>query len=167
MSHPPCGRRSQPQSHLSEPKEFEMAGPRTIVVGVDGSKESRRAVRWACEEARLRGLDVLVVAVWNVFPITLEPLVGTTPWERIGDAEKVTQETLREIAGEVAGDFPEVRIDQLVLAGRPAEELVTLSADALMLVVGARGHGGVLEMLVGSTSKHVLSHSACTVVVVR
>ncbi|MDN5765293.1 MAG: universal stress protein [Humibacillus sp.] len=144
-----------------------MAGPRTIVVGVDGSKESRTALRWACEEARRRGLDVLAVAVWNVFPITLEPLVGTTPWERIGDSEKMTQETLQAIAGEVAGDFPEVRLDELVLAGRPAEELVTLSADAFILVVGARGHGGFLEMLVGSTSKHVLSHSACTVVVVR
>ncbi|MEO6998902.1 MAG: universal stress protein [Terracoccus sp.] len=144
-----------------------MADPRTIVVGIDGSKESRRALRWACEEARLRGLAVLAVAVWNVFPITLEPLVGTMPWEHIGEPEKVTQATLQAIAAEMADDFPEVRLDQRVLAGHPAEELIKLSADAFILVVGAQGHGGFLEMLVGSTSKHVLSHSACTVMVVR
>ena len=67
-----------------------MAHPSTIVVGVDGSKESRQALRWACEEAALRSLDVLAVAVWNVFPITLEPLVGLTAWERTVDSEQVT-----------------------------------------------------------------------------
>lgn len=144
-----------------------MAHPSTIVVGVDGSKESRQALRWACEEAALRSLDVLAVAVWNVFPITLEPLVGLTAWERTVDSEQVTRATLAALVAEVAGEFPEVALAQQVMTGHPAEELIKLSADAAILVVGAQGHGGFMGMLLGSTSKHVLAHSACTVVVVR
>ena len=140
---------------------------RTIVVGVDASQESRQALRWACQEAHRRGLDVLAVAVWGVFPVTLEPLVGSESWRNTNDNEKVTRATLAALVAEVTGDFPQVELTQKVLAGRPAEQLITLSAGAAMLVVGAQGHGGFMGMLLGSTSRHVLTHSKCTVVIVR
>ncbi len=144
-----------------------MADPTTILVGIDGSKESRQALRWACQEAQLRGVDVLAVAVWNVFPVTVDPMVGTAAYENVKDPEQVTRATLEALTAEVAGDFPEVELAQKVTAGHPAEELIKLSTNASMLVVGAQGHGGFMGMMLGSTSKHVLSHSACTVVVVR
>lgn len=144
-----------------------MTHPTTLVVGIDGSKDSRRALRWACQEALGRGLDVLVVAVWNVFPVTLEPQVGTAAWDNTTESEAVTQATLAVLVAEAAGDFPNVKLAQRVLAGRPAEELTKLSTGASMLVVGAQGHGGFMGMLLGSTSKYVLTHSDCTVVIVR
>ncbi len=81
---------------------------------------------------------MLAVALWNVFPITLEPLVGLTAWERTDDSEKKSRTTLAALVAEVAGDFAEVALDQKVVAGHPAEELFKLSADACVLVVGAR-----------------------------
>lgn len=139
----------------------------TIVVGVDGSPESRRALRWACEEARLRDQEVVAAAVWNVFPVTVEPLAGLGPWEVGDEPESVTRKTLHETVTDVGVDFPTVRITEKVVAGHPAEQLSELAATASMLVVGARGHGGLLGMLLGSTSRHVLAHCPCTVVVVR
>ena len=56
---------------------------------------------------------------------------------------------------------------QRVVSGNAGEELVKLTEHADMCVVGARGHGGLVGMLVGSVSQHVLAHSLCSVVVVR
>lgn len=139
----------------------------TIVVGVDGSAESRRALRWACDEAGLRGHDIVAASVWNVFPVTVEPLAGLGPWEVRDEPESVTRETLHDAVTDVSVDFPNVRITEKVVAGHPAEQLSELAGTATMLVVGARGHGGLLGMLLGSTSRHVLAHCPCTVVVVR
>lgn len=144
-----------------------MGQPTTIIVGLDGSQESRRALRWACREGHLRGKGVLAVAVSNVFPVTLDPLVGATAWESITDAETVSEATLTALVAEVVDDFPDVELTQKVLVGPPAEHLVKLSQEAAMLVVGSAGHGGFMGMMLGSTSRHVLTHSACTVVVVR
>lgn len=139
----------------------------TIVVGVDGSAVSRQALTWACEEAVLRDHQVLAVAVWNVFPITTEPLVGLDPWRPVSEPESVTRETLHDLVAEATAAVPGVRISEKVVAGHPAEQLIELSTTAVMLVVGAQGHGGFMGMLLGSTSKHVLAHSRCTVVIVR
>ncbi|MBC9821198.1 universal stress protein [Terrabacter sp. MAHUQ-38] len=138
----------------------------TIVVGIDGSKESREALRWACEEASLRKHHVLAVAVWNVFPVTTDPLLGTAAFDAV-DPERTTKETLSQFVTEARQRHPDIDVTPKVIAGHPAEQLITLSEGAAMLVVGAQGHGGFLGMLLGSTSRHVLNHSGCTVVVVR
>ena len=143
-----------------------MTQAKTIVVGIDGSKESREALRWACEEARLRQHQVLVVAVWNVVPVTTDPMLGTAAFEAV-DAERTTKDTLSQFVTEARLQHSDIDVTPRVIAGHPAEELITLSEGAAMLVVGAQGHGGFLGMLLGSTSRHVLNHSHCTVVVVR
>lgn len=150
---------------MSENAPAESPEP-TIVVGVDGSPESRAALVWACQEAHLRGSAVTAVAVWNAFPVTTDPMTGLSAWE-FPDPEKTTRDTLRTMVKEVGDDFPGVTIHRLVLSGHPAEQLIRLSASASMVVVGAVGHGGFVGMLIGSTSRHVLAHSTCTVVVVR
>lgn len=150
---------------MSESTPAETTQP-TIVVGVDGSPESRAALVWACEEGRLRGAAVNAVAVWNVFPVTADPLMGLAAWQ-YPDPEKTTRDTLRTMVKEVGEDFPDLTIRRQVLTGHPAEQLIRLSEDASMVVVGAVGHGGFAGMLIGSTSRHVLAHSTCTVVVVR
>jgi nucleotide-binding universal stress UspA family protein len=60
-----------------------------------------------------------------------------------------------------------VQIQRRVTAGNAAQELIDLSEEAGLVVVGAKGHGGFVGMLLGSVSQHVLAHSRCTVVVVR
>ena len=74
---------------------------------------------------------------------------------------------LGRIIDEVAADFTSVEIRQHVVAGNAAQELIKWSEHAEFVVVGAKGHGGFTGMLMGSVSRHVLAHSACTVVTVR
>ena len=140
---------------------------RPIVVGVDGSDESRRALRWACEQARPRGCGVLAVAVWHLYPLTSDDRLGSSPWWFTTDPDIATQTFLEEAVAPVAADFPGVMISRVVRSGRAPEELARLSHLAQMLVVGARGHGGFTGMLLGSTSRDVLERASCTVIVVR
>jgi len=137
-----------------------------IVVGVDGSKESQRALVWACELAR-PGIQVIALSAWSVPPAPDSPPFGGFPWGVTGGLGDGTRTMLNDVVSEVQADFPEVVIAQEVVAGNAAHELIKLSESADLVVVGAKGHGGFTGMLIGSVSQHVLAHSTCTVVVVR
>lgn len=138
-----------------------------IVVGVDGSKDSLRALNWACEEAKRAGVPLVAVSVWTVPPTPTSPPFGSFPWGvsvEIGDA---TRSMLQQAVDDAEAEFPTVDISLYVVAGNASHELIRLSETADEVVVGAKGHGGFTGMLIGSVSQHVLAHSACTVVVVR
>lgn len=138
-----------------------------IVVGVDGSKESRQALAWACSEAQRSAVPVIAVSVWTLPPTPATPPFGGFPWGGTVDLADATRSMLSDIVGEAEAEFPTVDIAQRVVAGNAAHELIAMSESADLVVVGAKGHGGFAGMLIGSVSQHVLSHSACTVVVVR
>jgi nucleotide-binding universal stress UspA family protein len=138
-----------------------------VVVGVDGSKESRLALRWACTEALARGATVLALSVWHLYPLAPPEQVGASPWWFTADPGEATRSFLRDVVQEVAADFPDVTIDQQVRSGHAAEQLVELSASADAVVMGATGSGGFVGMRLGSTSRAVLEHALCTVVVAR
>lgn len=137
-----------------------------IVVGVDGSKESRQALAWACDHAG-PGVVVLAVSVWSVPPAPSVPPFGGFPWGATSEMGDATRSMLSEVVSEMQADYPEVDIAQTVVAGNAAHEMIKLSESADLVVVGAKGHGGFTGMLIGSVSQHVLAHSLCTVVVVR
>ncbi|GAA2032831.1 hypothetical protein GCM10009740_23830 [Terrabacter terrae] len=138
-----------------------------IVVGVDGSKESRIALRWACAEARVRGCVVRAVSVWHLYPLVPPERVGASPWWFTADPEEATRAFLGEVVDEVAADHPGVTIEQQVVSGHAAEQLIALSASADVLVLGATGAGGFVGMRLGSVARAVLEHALCTVVVAR
>ena len=138
-----------------------------IIVGVDGSKEGRQALEWACAEAQHHGSVVLAVSAWSVPPMPIAPPFGSFPWGGPPDLEDATRTMLAHEVDAVAPDFSGLEIRQEVLQGSAAEQLIRLSDQADLVVVGARGHGGFAGMLLGSVSQHVLAHSACTVAVVR
>lgn len=146
-----------------------MTNANLIVAGVDGSKDSRKALVWACQEAQRCNLPVMVVSTWTEPTLPIDPPFGSVPWgagtgiDRVGD----TRTMLSNIVDEVSVDYPTVEIRQHVQAGNAAQELIKWSEHADLVVVGSKGHGGFAGMLVGSVSQHVLAHSACTVVVVR
>ena len=88
-----------------------------IVVGVDGSKQSRNALRWACADARAKGSVVVAVAVWHLYPLAPPERVGASPWWFTADPEEATRAFLGEVVDEVADDFPDVVVEQKVLSG--------------------------------------------------
>ncbi|HEX9259547.1 MAG TPA: universal stress protein [Acidimicrobiales bacterium] len=134
-----------------------------IVVGVDGSPDSERALDWAIEEARLRGAEVVLVHSW------IYPYVGprTGIHEPYDDMKLEAARTLDEIVGAAAERAGDVKLHPVLVEGSPAGELVREGADALMIVLGSRGRGGFKSLLLGSTSHQVVHHATCPVVVLR
>ena len=109
-----------------------------IVVGVDGSEPSQQALEWAVKEASLRGTSLTVLAVHQV---------ASNHWTRAPEtypADQPEAEKMREAA----------------------QELISASGDADLVVVGSRGGGGFARLMLGSTSNQVVNHAACPVVVI-
>ncbi len=139
------------------------APPRQIVVGVDGSDNSAQALRWALAEARLRADAVELVHCWQVSTYGDMSGMGAYPGDLLQkSAEEVVDRLLADVAGESGG----VTITSRVVVGSPAHVLVEASGVADLLVVGRRGHGGFLSLVMGSVAQQVTAHAHCPVVVV-
>lgn len=133
-----------------------------IVVGVDSSRTSLKALRWALAEAGLRGASLTLV---HAFP--RPELVGMTMVVTLPSDDE-----LREASEQVLGDALEtvggpgdIAVTQHVGAGGPASVLVEAAKDAELLVIGSRGLGGFRGMLLGSVTQQVIAHAPCPVVV--
>ncbi len=127
-----------------------------VVVGVDGSEQSRLALAWAAEEAGLRGARLRVVHVWSYLAQKQAPF---DPTYGDGDAQRLLQEVTRGLSDDI--DVELVAVNDL-----PARGLLDSTGDADLLVVGARGLGGFRGLLLGSVSQEVLQRAICPVVVI-
>lgn len=144
---------------MSESLGAHHPGRPLVVVGVDGSAGSLNALVWALGYADKHGAAVRVVTAWH------EPAHRTTSAE--WDPETASGEMQRrclESVGDLAHGVP---VEHVVVAGWPGEVLTELSEAADLLVVGATGHSRVQNGRIGSTSLHCISHSHCTIVIVR
>lgn len=128
---------------------------RVILVGVDGSPGSLRAMRWAVEEAQVRGSAIEAVTVWSP---------GST--HGAGSSAAASQVQARVLREAVAGVDPEPLISAETEIGAAEEVLVTRSEHASLLVVGSHGVGSVRHAALGSTSEYCSRMAACPVVVV-
>lgn len=134
-----------------------------IVVGVDGSDQSRIALARALDEARLRGGVVEAVHVWSppVYWGGMEYGVSQLP------TPTEVQDAARRRLDEVLAGMPDdVSVEALVVEGGVASSLIDLSTGADLLVVGSRGRGGFAGLVLGSTSHAVVGHAHCPVLVV-
>jgi nucleotide-binding universal stress UspA family protein len=139
---------------------------KTVVVGVDGSPASRIALNWAAAEAADHGADLVVVNVWEH---TLLPPAGSLSVSEkyVPDPSQRTADDLIRVIKEELGEEPNVLVQPRVKQGTPAKVLIEESADADLLVVGTRGHGGFAGLVLGSVSQHVAAYAQCSVAVVR
>jgi nucleotide-binding universal stress UspA family protein len=137
-----------------------------IVVGVDSSLESREALRWAIDEARVRRTNVLAVYAW-IFPLlnasTLPPAELFDP----GYFPQQAQQVVDAAVAELAGAAPGVAVETRAIEGQAAAVLVEASRDGELLVLGSRGHGGFSGLLLGSVGQQCAHHAHCPVVIVR
>lgn len=138
-----------------------------IVVGVDGSKSSLRALNWAIREAGSHGAALTVLAVHEVASNHWTGNPEQYPADRsLTEAMRQSAEEAVQKAVSQAGDPAPSSVTVRAVSGLPAQELVTASADADLVVVGSRGGGGFSKMLTGSVTSRVVAHSSCPVVVV-
>jgi nucleotide-binding universal stress UspA family protein len=134
-----------------------------IVVGVDGSDPSKRALQWAADQAKLTGAELNVITTWE-FPPTLG---WAPPYPSDFDPDKDAAKALKAAVEAVLGSDPGVVLHLTVTEGHPAFVLTEAAKGAVLLVVGSRGHGAFAGMLLGSVSEYCASHAPCPVVVVR
>lgn len=133
-----------------------------VVVGVDRSEGSLKALRWAMAEARARGWALEAVSVWTK---TSGRATGSyLPDQVIEEKTRVGLETAIE---KEASEAVSVKPAALVVEGDPAERLCEMAANADLLVVGSRGHGTLAGLLLGSASDKCVRHSPCPVAVIR
>ena len=133
-----------------------------IVVGVDGSAQSRQALQWAARIADMLGATVEAVIAWE-YPAAYG--LGPVPadWDPADDIRKVLDETIAA----AFGDQPPSALRRELREGGAARTLLETSQGAAMLVVGSRGHGGFVGLLLGSVSASVAEHASCPVLVVH
>jgi nucleotide-binding universal stress UspA family protein len=137
-----------------------------IVVGVDGSVDSKDALRWAGRQADLTGAALLAVTTWHLPTIAYG--AGALAFPADFDPEQESRTALDAAIAEVLGDrHPGVKVSTLVVEGHPQLELLKAAEAAQLLVLGSRGHGAFAGMLLGSVSQHCVAHSTCPVVVVH
>ena len=137
---------------------------KTIVVGIDGSPGSRKALTWAAAEAAVHDAELVVINVWE--HTLLPPAGSVSVSERyVPDPSQRTTDDLVQVIKEELGDEPPVLVRAHVKQGRPAKVLIEESATADLLVVGKRGHGGFVGLVLGSVSQHVAAYAKCPVTV--
>jgi nucleotide-binding universal stress UspA family protein len=135
-----------------------------ILVGVDGSGHSQRALEWAVKEAALRhtSLTVLTVhqAVAGFWGGTLNYPQDASLTDKARDAAQAeTDKTLASLP-----DHPD-SVTVKAVHGIPAEEIINSGADSEMIVLGSRGGGGFSRQLMGSVATQVVHHAHCPVVI--
>ncbi|MFO8075826.1 MAG: universal stress protein [Actinomycetota bacterium] len=140
----------------------------TIVVGVDESEGSRKALEWAAEQAAARNGKLILVHAYQVLAgYQPDPEksdtggTGETPVEE--ETRKAAETFLKGLVAELPDDL---EVETVVTKGRSSEVLLEHAEGADVIAVGSRGRGGFTGLLLGSVSQQVVQHASCPVVVV-
>ena len=142
-----------------------MDAPEEILVGYDGSAEAVPALRWAARQAVLRGwaLHLVHSTLWPALTHDLGPVPGIAGSGLRSAAEDILADGVERIHA----DAPQLAVTSTLLYGWAAEHLRDLSSTAGLLVVGTRGAGGFMGLLIGSVSLDLAATAECPVAVVR
>jgi nucleotide-binding universal stress UspA family protein len=141
-----------------------MSEIKTVVVGTDGSEASFEAVRWAAGEAKAHGAALEIIHTWTL-PVMTDP-IGMVPLQLPVDDFVKQAEAVRDHAVKLAKEAGAQNVTGRVERGMAAEHLIKASKTADEVVVGTRGHGGFVGLLLGSVAQQVATHAQCPVVIV-
>lgn len=139
------------------PSTFEDSLLSKLVVGIDGSLSSHRALAWAIEEAEERSASVEIIATWRR-PHLWEPVQGS-PRHYEAVADHALEDAMSSL------DSKDVLIATHNIEGHPSEVLLSRSETAGLIVLGNEAHKGG-RIHAHATAVEIASHSACPVVVV-
>jgi nucleotide-binding universal stress UspA family protein len=136
-----------------------------VLLAADGSPANDPAVRFAFEEAAMRGAPLVALHVWS-HPAS----------RRLGDTQLLIHEAplvdedgsgmLAEALASSQDEYPHVAVRRQVVNGRTRKTIIDATGDAQLVVLGARGHGGFAGLLLGSVSQAVLRHATCATAIV-
>lgn len=146
--------------HETAGDEHSEDGP--VVVGVDGTRNSERAIEIAFDEAARRGAQLVAVHAWGDSSSDFD--YPAAVWSAAMEAE---QASLAESLAGWQEQYPDVQVRRIVVKDRPVRNLVEQSKGAQLLVVGSHGRGGFAGMLLGSTSEALLHVVDCPIIIAR
>lgn len=132
-----------------------------ILVGVDGSDSSIAALREAGKLATALDAPLAAICVWD-YPAVVE-YYSIPGWSPADEAARMLTVAIEQ----AFGDSPPPNVTTSTMRGSTARTLIQESKDAGMLVLGSRGHGGFVGMLLGSVSAACAQHAHCPVLIVR
>ena len=143
-------------------RDDDISDPHRIVVGVDGSRSSEAALRWAADQAERTGavLDVLMSWEWVA-------AVGWGPIPDDFDPEHDCRGVVDTMVEATRKVHPELPVASVVVEGQASDVLVKASRGADLLVVGSRGHGALGGALLGSVSAYCVSHAHSPILVMH
>jgi nucleotide-binding universal stress UspA family protein len=136
------------------------APARRIVVAVDGSSNSRLALRRAAEEATAHGTSLEVVLAWGL----LNQVTATQFDPNYGEAR--ARADLEQIVAEELGQNCPASTALRIENDLPARAILSAAQGAWMVVVGSRGLGGFKGLLLGSVGQQIAHHAPCPVLIV-
>jgi nucleotide-binding universal stress UspA family protein len=145
-----------------EPAAPKAGADERVVAGVDGSEDSVRALRWALDDARVRGATVAAVHAWHA-PYSMSFASAAVNFSAFEDAGS---RLLDQAVDAAAAEFRDVPVERVLVAGTAADALLGAARDAVLVVVGGRGVGGFRGLLLGSVSQQLAHHAPCPIVVV-
>ena len=135
--------------------------PQRIVVGVDGSEDSNRALMWAADEADLLRVDLVVAHAWS-YAYSVADVASA----QARDTTRVDAACVLDKALEWARERTGATVIGELIENTPVPGLIDFVREDDLLVVGSRGRGAMSSAVFGSTANSLLEHSPATVVVV-
>jgi nucleotide-binding universal stress UspA family protein len=137
-----------------------------VVVGIDGSEPSRRALVFGCEEAARRGTGVVALHAWTKpWHAALRPLEAPAGVDRSFLQPKAAA-LLADSVAAAARDFPNLQLTERLVNDQPGDAILEASRGADLLVVGCGGSRGLVGRLLGSVSRQAIHHAHCPVAVI-
>jgi nucleotide-binding universal stress UspA family protein len=137
-----------------------------IVVGIDGSQQSGKALEWAVSRARLGGEQLELVNAYSLTPALDLYGYGLTASQPADWLIEFSQQVLEAAAARVRELAPDLTCTLTSTMGQPAFMLADASEGADAVVVGRRGLGGAASVLLGSVSNRLTIQAKCPLVVV-
>src|ERR1051326_2269653 len=137
-----------------------------IIVGVDGSGHSQRALEWAMKEAAVRHAPLTVLTVHETIRGYYGgPVLYPDDPARTEEMRVAVKAEAEKVLADLEGPRPE-SVTVKAVHGFPTEELIEAGKDADMLVLGSRGAGGFTRQMMGSVAEQVTKHAHCPVLIV-
>ncbi|GAA2998287.1 universal stress protein [Microbacterium aurantiacum] len=136
-----------------------------VVVGVDGSDLSERAIAFAAAEADRLGEALITVIAWSPMEVSRNP--GLYPPEYLDALARLSEESLGLSLAGLSSTYPDLRIERHVERGYPSEAIEVYARRARLTVLGSHGRGAIARFLLGSVSEEVLRRLPSAVAIVR
>lgn len=144
--------------------------PLPIVVGVDDSEASSRALVQAFDIARLLHAQLMVVHMWEIdAAVGMGDLggEGNMDWQLLDVLETQQRRRMDELVEPLARKYPNAHVVKVFQDISPAKGLTDLSREAQLVVVGSHGRGRLAGSILGSVGQNLIHHAECPVLVVR